>query len=76
MFPVTVSILSIVRDKVAITSVGLAFFLVRGVKIDANASSVTATGKLFVREMGRWSEKKSDAEMSKKILVGSSQIQP
>jgi hypothetical protein len=44
---------STVRDKVDITSDGLVFAFVRGVKMAANASSVTALGKLFVREMGR-----------------------
>ena len=29
------------------------FALVRGVKIDAKASSVTALGKMWVRDMGR-----------------------
>jgi hypothetical protein len=46
---------------VEITSAGFALTFVRGVKIAANASSVTAFGKLLVREMGRWSEKKAEA---------------
>lgn len=51
-------------DKADITSDGLAFILVRGVKIVANASSVTDLGKLEVTDIGRWREKKEDAAIS------------
>jgi len=44
---------STVRDNVEITSEDLVFAFVRGVKMAAKASSVTALGKLLVREMGR-----------------------
>jgi hypothetical protein len=67
--------LLIVRDSVAITSVGLGFLVVRGVKMAANASFVIGTGKLFVREMGRWREKKSEADMSTKPLTENHQTQ-
>jgi hypothetical protein len=53
MLPVIMSRFSTVRDKVEIMSEGLVFVFVRGVKMAANASSVTALGKLLVREMGR-----------------------
>ena len=46
------------------TSEGFAFVLVRGVKIEANASSVTFLGKFMWREIGRWREKKEDAAIS------------
>lgn len=42
-----------VLDRVDITSNGLTFALVRGVKIAAKASSDIAFGKLEVTEMGR-----------------------
>ena len=51
-------------DNVEITSDGLAFDFVRGSKIAAKASSVTALGKPLVREIGRWSEKKAEAQIS------------
>lgn len=51
--PVIMSRFSTVRDKVDITSAGFAFVFLRGVKMDANASSVTALGKLLVRDIGR-----------------------
>ncbi len=41
-----------VFDSVEITSEDL-FARIRGVKIAAKASSVTALGKLFVRDIGR-----------------------
>jgi hypothetical protein len=50
---VIISIFSTIRDKVEITSEGLVFAFVLDVKMLANASSVTAFGKLLVREMGR-----------------------
>lgn len=40
-------------DNVDITSDGLAFAFVRGVKIAAKASSDTAFGKLEVTDIGR-----------------------
>jgi hypothetical protein len=57
-----------VLDNVDITSDGLAFVLVRGVKIAAKASSVTALGKLAVTDMGRWREKKDDAAISSEMV--------
>jgi len=46
------------------TSEVLILDLVRGAKMAANASSVTAFGKLDVTEMGRCKEKKADAAIS------------
>lgn len=48
-------------DKVEITSDDFEFAFVRGVKIAAKASSLTVFGKLDVREIGRWREKKAEA---------------
>jgi len=45
---------------------GFELDLVRDVKIAANASSVTVFGKLFVRDIGRWREKKAEAQISVK----------
>jgi len=59
--PVAASRFSSVFDKVEITSDGFAFVFVRGVKIAANASSVTVLGKFMWREIGRWREKKEEA---------------
>jgi hypothetical protein len=50
-----------VLDKVEITSDDFVFDFVRGVNMAAKASSVTVFGKLLVREMGRWREKKAEA---------------
>lgn len=44
-------------DNVDITSVGLVA-RVRGVNIAAKASSVTAFGRPWLRDIGRWREKK------------------
>jgi hypothetical protein len=50
---------------VEITSeVKFLFVFNRGVKIEANASSVTALGKLLVSDIGRWREKKAEALIS------------
>lgn len=40
------------------------FDLVLGANIAAKASSVTGVGKLFVREIGRWREKKLESHIS------------
>ena len=66
MFRAAASSLSNVPDKVEMTSEGFAFVFVRSVNMVAKASSVTAFGKLLVREIGRWREKKVDALMSVK----------
>lgn len=50
-------------DRVAITSCDL-FDRVRGAKIAANASSVTALGKFIVRDIGLCREKNADAAIS------------
>jgi hypothetical protein len=46
------------------TSAGFALTFVRGVKIAAKASSVTALGKFIVMEIGRWREKNREAAIS------------
>lgn len=64
MLPVAALRFSSVFDKVEITSEGFAFALVRGVNIAANASSVMFLGKFMCREIGRWREKKEEAQIS------------
>ena len=51
-------------DRVEMTSDGFTFLFIREVKIAAKASLVTVFGKLMVRDIGRWSEKKAEAQIS------------
>jgi len=62
--PLTASMESRVLVRVFITSEGFVFIFVWGVKIEAKASGVTVLGKLLVRDIGRWREKKSAAPIS------------
>lgn len=48
-------------DRVEITSDDFGFAFVLVVKIAAKASSEMVFGKLLVREIGRWREKKAEA---------------
>lgn len=67
MLPVRLSNLWRVVERVEMTSAVL-LDRVRVVKIEANASVVIGLGKLFVRDMGRYSEKKSEALISAKTF--------
>lgn len=50
-------------ERVDMTSDDFVLTFVRGVKMAAKASSVTALGKFTVREIGRWREKKAEAQI-------------
>jgi hypothetical protein len=63
--PVNESRVFTVFANVEITSEGL-LARTRGVKMEAKASSVTTRGKILVRDIGRWREKKEVAATSVK----------